>query len=212
MCPRYCFLLGINELYFKTGVKQKRFIPMHKVAEQIGHEMSLILPVIHALSGCDSTSSFTGIGKLRWFKTVQSHPELVAGLKKVGKHPSKDQIDTEALDSCTKLVCLLYSSSQDNSDELRYKLFAKKKPVSDKLPPTADAFLQHMSQVNYQVLIWLHADEQFLCLPSPENNGWKFNKNCNLVPVTMTKPAAPEALLTFLECKCKCSCNTRRCI
>lgn len=79
MCPRYCILLGINELYFTTGVKQKkRFIPIHKVVEKNGHDMSLVLPVIHALSGCDSTSSFSGIGKLRWFKTVQSHPELIS--------------------------------------------------------------------------------------------------------------------------------------
>ena len=58
MCPRYCILLGINELYFKTGVKP--FIPMHRVAEEIGHEMSLILSVIHVLSGCDSASSASG--------------------------------------------------------------------------------------------------------------------------------------------------------
>ena len=56
----------------------------------------------------------------------------------------------------------------------------------------------------------LNTDEQFLCLPPPENNGWKFDKNGNLVPVTMTKPAAPEALLTFVECKCKGSCSIRR--
>ena len=150
---------------------------------------------------------------MRWFKTVQSHPELVVGLKKVDTLPSKDRIDTDALDSCTKLVCLLYSSNQenDNLDELRFKLFAKKKLASDKFPPTADAFLQRMSRVNNHVFIWLYADEQILCLPSCENNGWKFYQNGNLVPVTMTKPGAPEALLTFIECKCYGSCSTRRC-
>ena len=64
ICPRAMLLLDINELHFKTGVKnKKRFIPMHAVSSEIGHSMSLLLPVAHALTGCDSNSLFSGIGK-----------------------------------------------------------------------------------------------------------------------------------------------------
>ena len=39
---------------------------MQDVASYIGGTMSLTLPVVHALSGCDSTSSLLGIRKNHW--------------------------------------------------------------------------------------------------------------------------------------------------
>ena len=59
MCPYHVFKCNIAELFFKTGVSQRqRFIPMHSVARNLGRTLSAALPVIHALSGCDSTSAF----------------------------------------------------------------------------------------------------------------------------------------------------------
>ena len=73
ICPRIVYLLGIK-LFFKTGVKdKKRIIPMHD-ASDLGESMSLALPVIHALSGCDSTSSFDGQGKKRWLTAMENYP------------------------------------------------------------------------------------------------------------------------------------------
>ena len=64
ICPRVTLLLNISKLSFKTGVNNKeQFIPMHKICSEIGHDMSLVLPVIHALTGCNSTSAFSKIGK-----------------------------------------------------------------------------------------------------------------------------------------------------
>ena len=73
ICRRIVLLLGIK-LVFKTGVREhKKFIPMHDVASDLGERMPLALPAIHALSGCDSTSSFYGqcnkasnVGSLPW--------------------------------------------------------------------------------------------------------------------------------------------------
>ncbi len=85
MCPRYCRLLGLRELYLKTGVRQKkRFIPMHDVANELGDSTSQMLPAIHAASGCDSTSAFFGIGKQRWLNLIEEHPELHNGLCHLG--------------------------------------------------------------------------------------------------------------------------------
>ena len=59
ICPRAMLLLDIKELYFKRGVKnKKRFIPMHAVSSEIGHSMSLVQPVAHALTRFDSNSAF----------------------------------------------------------------------------------------------------------------------------------------------------------
>ena len=66
ICPRVILLVNISEPFFKTcrGKKQKkRVLSVHKVCSEIGHDMSLVLPVMHALTECDSTSAFFGIGK-----------------------------------------------------------------------------------------------------------------------------------------------------
>ena len=40
-----------------------RFIPIHEVAAAVGPRISATLPLFHALTGCDTVSSFAGIGK-----------------------------------------------------------------------------------------------------------------------------------------------------
>ena len=40
MCPKAVHLLILQQLFFKTGVKDKKqFIPMHDVAERVGSEI-----------------------------------------------------------------------------------------------------------------------------------------------------------------------------
>ena len=64
MYLRYCWLLDIEELYLKVGTSKKRwFIAMHVVAQNTGQDFALVFPTLHAISGCDSTSSFSGLGK-----------------------------------------------------------------------------------------------------------------------------------------------------
>ena len=209
LCPRYCLRLGYSEMYFKTGVKQhKRYIPVHEVISDLGNDIVLILPILHALTGCDSTSAFSHLGKPRWLKMIKDHPEILDKVKLIGQHPSI--IPEDAVEACTKLVCLMYNSKKTDLNAVRYELFSKKKLSSDKLPPTMDAFTHHLKRVNYQSFIWLHAHEQFLNLPQPQNNGWKIEKG-ELLPVYMSNPPAPDVVLTFTECKCKGNCSTRRC-
>jgi len=78
MCPKYCLSCGIEEFYFKTGTgNKKRFILMHLVADRLGEDMAHVLPRLYALSGCDSTSFFSGIGKQRWMTMASAHPDLL---------------------------------------------------------------------------------------------------------------------------------------
>ena len=49
---------------------------MHEVAEFLGRNTSMILPLIHAFSGCDSTSAFSGMGKERWIEVATSQGDL----------------------------------------------------------------------------------------------------------------------------------------
>ena len=106
-------------------------------------------------------------------------------------------------------VCHLYLQTYKDSDidNLRYKLFCQKRVKNESLPPTADSLLHHIKRANYQSLIWHKALVAEQMLDSPIRNGWEHDKEGNLVPVLMNKPAAPNAILEFVTCKCsKSSC------
>ena len=65
--------LACLELWFRTGIKDKqRFIPSHTMSENLGEAMCLALPGLHALTGCDSTSAFCGVGKKKSLKLVRA--------------------------------------------------------------------------------------------------------------------------------------------
>ena len=41
MCPRYCSMTGIKELYLKTGTGHKKsFVPMHTITAELGEDMA----------------------------------------------------------------------------------------------------------------------------------------------------------------------------
>ena len=60
-----------TELFFKTGVKdRRRFIPIHTTCNKFGATICNMLPIFHCMTGCDSTSSFSGIGKKTALKVL----------------------------------------------------------------------------------------------------------------------------------------------
>ena len=63
-------------LSFGTG-KSFRYLAAHQIAACLGPEMSCALPMFHALTGCDTVSSFAGHGKKAAWSTWKSLPELM---------------------------------------------------------------------------------------------------------------------------------------
>ena len=120
-------LLNIGELFFKTGVNnKKRFIPMHKICSEIGNDMSPVLPVIHALTGFDSTSAFSGIGKKSVLVAPRNDEGLVTEiLNYVGNDPGN--VNEDGVKACVKLVSYLYmrKGTYTRMTKMRKDLFTK---------------------------------------------------------------------------------------
>ena len=128
--------LSIQELWFHTGTgRNRRFIPVHKAVEKVGQDVCNLLPAMHALTGCDSTSNLNGIGKKGGFTTLKKHKDDLVGLKNLGTDCTV--ISDETLTVYFKFIGLLYGEAS-NLNHLRYKLFTKKNLESSKLPPTED--------------------------------------------------------------------------
>ena len=58
LCVYACNMINAQQLWFRTGVKDKlRFLPAHRLAEKLGEDLCRLIPSFHALTGCDSTST-----------------------------------------------------------------------------------------------------------------------------------------------------------
>ena len=112
-------------LTFRTG-KSFLYLASHKMAAGLGPEKARALPMFHALTGCDTVSSFAGHDKKTAWAIWAVLPELRDALLKAS---SARSTTPEGILHCIKMfVLLLYNQTSNCNDigEARKKLFAKK--------------------------------------------------------------------------------------
>ena len=192
----------------------RRFIPVHDIVVALGPPLCESLPSIHALTGCDTVSSFFGIGKKTAFSTARTigHSEL----------PCLQALeDYESVAVSRQFVVALYDpkkkmkGSHNSLNELRFHLAAKRSVSIAKLPPCEASFKQHVRRASWQTKTWTTAH-----IPKPDNsepssNGW-LSKNGALTPLYFEGPTALDKLKDFF-CGCmgkntcedeeKCPCH-----
>lgn len=112
------------------------------------------LPAFHALTGCDTTSSFFGKGKKTAWAVWQSLPELTLPLQLLScPNPTLEMITTHTA-VFQRFLILLYGVTEEtitNVDAGRLYLFLHKEKDFDHMPPSSDALHQHILRVAYQV-------------------------------------------------------------
>ena len=138
-----------NIWMFSGTSKRKRYVPVHKIDLPAEKRMSLL--AFHAITGCDTTSQFVGIGKQKAWKAFDGHS--VELLKHLGEesHPNANVFaDAEAF------VCQLYNKGTEevHINKERAAVFRKTTKKLDSLPPAQYALQLHLRRVNHQVLIW----------------------------------------------------------
>ena len=111
------------------------------------------LPAIHSITGCDSVSSFSGIGKKTAINILKDNINDLMDLSEFGDSPELS-IDCDVMVTCIKFVRLLYDrkSTQNDLNLLRYQLFTQKSIYGDKLPPTLDSLVMHLKDPITSVL------------------------------------------------------------
>lgn len=128
----------------------------------LGREICFVLPGMHALTGCDTTSCFVGKGKLSCFKKLLGNPNAATALGQLGVAftlgDERKQLE--------EFVCHMYGTDSTLVNEARYNLFCSTAPVERSLPPTQDALLQHMRRCAYQTKIWRSALDPMMNVPS----------------------------------------------
>ena len=189
-------------LAFGTG-KHFRYLAGHKIASGLGPKKAQTLPMFHALTGCDTVSSFVGHDKKTAWNTWNAFPELTDALLKSTCAPS--DILEDVMHTIERFVILLYdrTSTCTDIDKARRKLFAKKNSVRQ-IPPTRAALEQHVKRATYQGgHIWGQLLLATPVLPFPTSWGWVKTEDGLYEPNWTTLPEASKVCYELVSCKCK---------
>lgn len=177
--------------------------------EQLGKELCSVLPVIHAIGGCDTTSRLFGIGKGAPMKKFQNHHEFKSHILKLAQK-GLEVYDIEKAGECA-LIFLCGGNKEESLDDLRARKFSEKVATSARsvqvqaLPPTSNAARYHSQRVYYQAQVWMGEEKL-----DPTDWGWHLSEG-RMLPKKMDLLPAPEYLLKVIRCQCMGDCDTQRC-
>ena len=209
------FHKNINVPFYQLyGKSRRKVYDIHKIGTAVGNGMCKALVGMHAYTGCDSVSAFSGKGKVKAFKLAMSDRDLQSMFTDLG---TNWEVSDALMKKLEKFTCQLYATKYGGDiNQLRYHMLCVKKGdiESHQLPPCKDTLQMHIKRANYQVAIWRRSLEQEPDIPGPEGHGWKIKshdgKNA-LVVDWMNGEPAPQALLDFLACTCKKQCKLPQC-
>ena len=130
------FLIGISalnqinaNLFICTGTKNKgRILSISKVKEDrqmkyVLNDVQLVnnaLLGLHAYTGCDTVSPFSGKSKVEPLKLMIKNEKNISTFASIGEEV---EISTSSFNSLVEFVCKLYGHKENSTDHIRYKLY-----------------------------------------------------------------------------------------
>ena len=189
----------LSELWMRAGVGDStRYVPLHLIFER-KPELCSVLPVIHILTGCDTTSKVeTKLSALK--------PPAAQLLSEFGKSLSSPNQEEIIHKSEQYLVQVLKPKSTCTTmDDLRYEMYHHSK-VSDlhSLPPTSADLHLHILRCLYTTYTQMHCLQNVTV--DPTNYDYEF-KNGSLVSIYHQNNVSESLVQT---CSCK-KCLTKHC-
>ena len=168
-------------ILFDTGTgNKKRLINISEMARSLTPMFSTALLSLHAFTGCDTTSAFKGIGKLKPLKILENNNEYKKVFSELGNECTITQDTKDKLEAFT---CAIYGKPRAKDiNEARYQklneicsnksLKAMKNVDLSSLPPCKKTLDKHINRVLYTVCILKKSHLQNPLIPDPEFYGW----------------------------------------
>lgn len=179
---------------------------------QVGDAVAKSLLVVHAISGCDTTSALFGHGKKGVLKVLTKSKEIMSLAQRFG---ADDVTNDEAIDLGKQLLAVIYGGKPtDNLNGMRHNIYchltstATRAVQPERLPPTENSAKFHSLRTHLQVLQW---KTLMSCNANPEEWGWKKSDDDTYLPIATDIEPAPEDILNFVRCKCRQACVTLQC-
>ena len=207
------------ELFIRAGTQNKaRIISLSKVkvALQTKYELcdmqlvSMALLGIHSFTGCDTISSFSGKGKVKPLQLMLKNQSCIEFFASFGE---KSELSDDHFEIVQKFVCELYGHKEENTNIVRYKLYAAKQGKLDpkSLPPCSDSLKLHTERALYQAFIWRNCLKSHPDIPSPVGHGWEVDDNGDYAITWNSVNPAPDEVLSLLFCTCSRQCVEGSC-
>ncbi len=168
------------------------------VRRTLGTGLCHLLPVVHAIGGCDTTSRLFGVGKGIPVKKAQNDDYFKSQVQTL----SNSKVTAVEVETAGEraIVSLYGGKKTETLADLRARKFTEKVASSatsvqaQSLPPTSDAVRIHSRRVYYQAQIWMGSEL------NPIDWGWRLADE-RLEPHRMDLMAAPEFLLKIIRCQ-----------
>ena len=200
--------IGVDGLWIAFGTGEHyRYLAIHDIAAQLGPERAKAVPMLHALTGRDTVSLFSGKGKRTAWDTWSLFPAVTNMFADLSSVP--ESIPDNYMSLIERLVVLLYSraSTALTVNEARQELFSKKSRTIENIPPTQAALLRHTKCAVYQARhVWGSALIAKPQIPSPQELCWK-REESEWKPVLTVLPQAQESCYELIHCGCKKGCT-----
>lgn len=196
---------GISILFDTGSGNKKRLINVSEIAGAMREGYAEALLGLHAFTGCDSTSCFKGIGKLKPLKVLQKMVKFEVPLARLG---DSWDVPPDLIDELEAFTCAFYGRPSIKCvDELRYlklnelgsdeKLSTPRNIDMSKVPPCHKSLEQHIRRVNYQVSIWKNSHIPKPNIPAAnDGHGWILVEG-KLEPLWYADDALPQSLINI---------------
>ena len=94
-------------------IDHDKYVDIGKVNKYLGSKISCYLPQLHSLTGCDTTSFFFGVGKIKVLNKLKKKPELLDLLQSIGQ---SEILPEKGLEESMKFVqTVMYSGKETES-------------------------------------------------------------------------------------------------
>ena len=160
------------DIWVAFGVRKNyRLYSINALSTSLGTKRSQALPMLHTISGCDTTSAFWGKGKKSFWQAWMAFEEVTDTFVYLASHPF-EPLDSNC-ENFRKIVLVYDKTSTSLSiNQTRRELFCLKNVTMERMPPTQNALLQHTKRAVYQASIWVTSTEVQQMIPSPSDYGW----------------------------------------
>ena len=141
----YCHSPGLI-LWVAFGVRKNyRHYSINALSTSLGTKRSQALPMLHSISGCDTTSAFWGKGKKSFWQAWMAFEEVTDTFVYLASHPFEPLgSNCENFRKVERLIILVYdkTSTSLSINQTRREQFCLKNVTMERMQPTQNALLQ----------------------------------------------------------------------
>ena len=215
ICSVYHFnhwiYFNLEELWVVSGRSNAVVAtPVHNIANELDSNVIDVLPAVHALTGCDTTSK-VGSKLSALQAATRCGYELLFSF-------GNSEISNEMILSAERFLvnCTARKSEMKTFDDLRNQTYHQKsfQLNLEKLPATSSSIRLHIKRAYLQCHLWIHAPFMETIDIDPIQFGYFLNDDEEIAPLIMNGPSIPDDFPAPCNClKCAkpnvCPCRVR---